>query len=446
MDRSSILHRILLLFLISACVAEIKELKISRDSRPVILFEKFGFTMRGFVDIAVSDVSVSSSLSSPDPSLLGFFLLSDEKLIQAIYGSQQEIPSSNPNPDGDASCVLSSPFVNPLFTFRDLSQSLPSFYNHSFPITHPDEYGLYFANCAAESQVSMSVHTKMYNVNADGFRDYLSVGLASVPSIYFFFAFVYAVFLAVWIYFSLWKNRLSAHRIHQIMSGLLLAKALNLICAAEDQHYIRVTGTPHGWDVLFYLFQFVKGILLFTVIILIGTGWSFLKPFLQEREKKVLMIVIPLQVIANISSVVIGETGPFIQDWVTWNQVFLFIDIICCCAIMFPIVWSIRTLRETSKTDGKAARTLAKLTLFRQFYIVLIGYLYFTRIVVYALKTIAAYQYRWVSVAAEEAASFAFYTFIFYTFRPVERNQYFVLDDEEEEAAEVALREVDFEL
>ncbi|KAG5051969.1 hypothetical protein GYH30_004204 [Glycine max] len=33
------------------------------------------------------------------------------------------------------------------------------------------------------------------------------------------------------------------------------------------------------------------------------------------------MIVIPLQVLANLASVVIGETGPFIKYWVTWNQV-----------------------------------------------------------------------------------------------------------------------------
>ncbi len=50
-------------------------------------------------------------------------------------------------------------------------------------------------------------------------------------------------------------------------------------------------------------------VLLFTVIVLIGTGWSFLKSFLQEKEKKVLMIVIPLQVLANLASVVISETG-----------------------------------------------------------------------------------------------------------------------------------------
>lgn len=36
-------------------------------------------------------------------------------------------------------------------------------------------------------------------------------------------------------------------------------KALNLICGAEDKHYVKVTGTPHGWDVLFYIFQFIRG-------------------------------------------------------------------------------------------------------------------------------------------------------------------------------------------
>ncbi|KAG2690420.1 hypothetical protein I3760_09G185700 [Carya illinoinensis] len=298
---------------------------------------------------------------------------------------------------------------------------------------------------ALGSSISMDVRTEVYNLDLDNSRDYLSAGLTHLPTLFFLFSLAYFAFLAFWIHLC-YTNKRSVHRIHLLMAGLLLMKALNLICAAEDKHYVKVTGTPHGWDVLFYIFQFIRVVLLFTVIILIGTGWSFLKPFLQEKEKKVLMIVIPLQVLANIASIVIGETGPFIKDWVTWNQVFLLVDIICCCAIIFPIVWSIRSLRETSKTDGKAARNLAKLTLFRQFYMVVIGYLYFTRIVVFALRTIAAYKYQWVSNAAEEIASFAFYVVMFYMFRPVEKNEYFVLDQEEEEAAELALRDEEFEL
>ncbi|KAK9283663.1 hypothetical protein L1049_011913 [Liquidambar formosana] len=290
----------------------------------------------------------------------------------------------------------------------------------------------------------MEVHTEMYNLD-NGVKDFLPAGQTQLPTLFFLFSLIYISFLAYWI-FTCYQNKLSAHRIHLLMGLLLLMKSLNLICAAEDKHTIKVTGTPHGWDVLFYMFQFIRAVLLFTVIVLIGTGWSFLKPFLQEKEKKVLMIVIPLQVLANLASIVIGETGPFIKDWVTWNEVFLLVDIVCCCAILFPIVWSIRSLKETSKTDGKAARNLAKLTLFRQFYIVVIGYLYFTRIIVFALRTIAAYKFQWVSNAAEETASLVFYVVMFYMFRPVERNEYFVIDEEEEEVALAALRDEEFEL
>ncbi|TYH54683.1 hypothetical protein ES332_D09G186600v1 [Gossypium tomentosum] len=432
--------QILLLFLlslISSSIAEIKTLTINSDSRPMILFEKFGFTHSGHIAISVSSVSVTSSANAPNPdaSRLGFFLLSEEALLQVLLEIQQ-----NPH-----FCVLDSRYIQHLFTFGDLSPPPLSRFNHTYPVSSPNEYSLFFANCAPETRVSMNVRTETYNLERDGSKDYLSAGLTHLPSLYTFFSILYSVFLGSWIYVC-YNNKRSVHRIHLLMSGLLLFKALNLICAAEDKHYVKVTGTPHGWDVLFYIFQFIRVVLLFTVIILIGTGWSFLKPFLQEREKKVLMIVIPLQVLANVASIVIGETGPFIKDWVTWNQLFLLVDIVCCCAIIFPIVWSIRSLRETSKTDGKAARNLAKLTLFRQFYIVVIGYLYFTRIVVFALRTIAAYKYQWVSNAAEETASLAFYLVMFYMFRPVEKNEYFILDEEDEEAAEIALRDEEFEL
>ncbi|KAL4284240.1 hypothetical protein GQ457_16G023080 [Hibiscus cannabinus] len=385
----------LLLSLISSTTAEIKTLTITSDSRPMILFEKFGFTQRGFVSVSVSSVSVTSSVNAPnlnpDASRLGFFLMSDEALLQVLLEIQQ-----NPH-----FCVLDSHYIQLLFTFADLSPPPLSRFNRTYPVSSPNEYSLFFSNCAPETRVSMNVRTEIYNLERGDSKDYLSAGLTQLPALYTFFSILYLVFLGYWIYVC-YTNKRSVHRIHLLMSGLLLFKALNLICAAEDKHLVKVTGTPHGWDVLFYIFQFIRVVLLFTVIILIGTGWSFLKPFLQEREKKVLMIVIPLQVLANIASIVIGETGPFIKDWVTWNQLFLLVDIICCCAIIFPIVWSIRSLRETSKTDGKAARNLAKLTLFRQFYIVVIG--------------------------------------------PVERNEYFILDEEDEEAAEIALRDEEFEL
>ena len=68
------------------------------------------------------------------------------------------------------------------------------------------------------------------------------------------------------------------------MGALLLFKALAIICAFQDYVDVKKTGTSHGWDVAFDNFRFFKGILLFTVIVLIGNGWFMLKPYIQERD------------------------------------------------------------------------------------------------------------------------------------------------------------------
>ena len=293
----------------------------------------------------------------------------------------------------------------------------------------------------------MNVRSVMYNLeDKNGRRDYLSAGKAVLPRVYFLFSLIYFGMAAIWIR-VLHKKRLTVFRIHFFMLAVVILKALNLLCEAEDKSYIKRTGSAHGWDVLFYIFSFLKGISLFTLIVLIGTGWSFLKPYLQDKEKTVLMIVIPLQVVANIAQIVIDESGPYGHDWFTWKQVFLLVDILCCCAVLFPIVWSIKNLREAARTDGKAAVNLMKLTLFRHYYVVFICYIYFTRVVVYALETITSYRYLWTSTVAGELATLAFYVYTGYKFKPEAHNPYFVIDDDEEEAAAEQLKlEDEFEL
>lgn len=51
------------------------------------------------------------------------------------------------------------------------------------------------------------------------------------------------------------------------------------------------------------------------VVILIGTGWSYLKVFLAEKEKKILMIVIPLQVMAEVAIIILDEDTPAARNW-----------------------------------------------------------------------------------------------------------------------------------
>ncbi|KAK3144302.1 hypothetical protein QOZ80_4AG0311240 [Eleusine coracana subsp. coracana] len=432
MAGSVFLAIVVTLLFVPVARAEIKTTPIVSDSRSVILFEEFGFLPRGVASVTVTGakwrVPEGSHLQSVDKTLMGFILISNS-LFYKINNESEYAEAT-----GGAFCPLTSKYAQPLFRFKEVAPDGTA--KGSLTIDAADQYTVLFSSCQDGVEVTMDVRTEMYNVRVrDGARDYLPVGLVPLPGIYAAASGVYAVFLAAWLYACCVRHRATAERVHAVMTALLLFKALKLACAAEDAWYVERTGTPHGWDVAFYVFGFLKGVLLFTVIVLIGTGWSFLKPFLQDREKNVLMLIIPLQVVENIASAVIGETGPAGRDWLAWNQVFLLVDVVCCCAVFFPIIWSIRNLREASKTDGKAARNLKKLTLFKKFYLVVVCYLYFTRIAVSAFTAVLSYKYQWVVKVAVEAASFAFYTFVFYNFKPVERNPYLYVGEDEEEAA-----------
>jgi len=185
-----------------------------------------------------------------------------------------------------------------------------------------------------------------------------------------------------------------------------------------------------------------KGMLMFGVIVLIGTGWSYLKPFLTERDKSLLLVVLVVQLMVNIAMVVVDEEVPGTAGWVTWRDLLHVLDIVCCIVVLIPIVWSIRHLKQAvaeDAKDGRAARTLQRLQSFRRFYLLVVIYIYFTRIIVYLLSQALAMEWAWVAPVVNETAHLIFYAITGYLFRPQNRNPYLPLDtDDKEEASAVA--------
>ena len=120
-----------------------------------------------------------------------------------------------------------------------------------------------------------------------------------------------------------------------------------------------------------------------------------------------------------------------------WKATFFLVDLLCCGAIMFPVVWSIKHLQEASHIDGKAAVNLVKLQLFRRFYVMIVCYIYFTRIIVYLLKAAMPFQLEWVDVLFQHLATLIFFVFTGYHFQPTTTNPYFRLTDEDLEMEEV---------
>ncbi|KAI3500324.1 hypothetical protein L1887_36143 [Cichorium endivia] len=245
----------------------------------------------------------------------------------------------------------------------------------------------------------MDVRTEFYNTNKDTTKDYLSAGLTKLPALYFFFSRIYLCFLGFWVFVCL-KNHQSFHWIHLLIGVLVVMKGLNLFCAAEVQHFVKVTGThPHRWDVLFHIFQFFRVVLLYTLIAVTHT-----------KTTKTLMIVIPIQVLATVVSVRM-ETIPLDDDLFYWDLVVTLLNSIC--------IWN-TPMFETDETDQEARNSLTKFTIFRQFHKVAGSYL----VVDIILGIIVTYSYQWESNAANEIASLVFYMVMSYMFRPFEKNEY----------------------
>ncbi|XP_073832072.1 protein GPR107 isoform X1 [Musca autumnalis] len=312
-----------------------------------------------------------------------------------------------------------------------------NYYNMSFSMfvaTLHEEglYNLYFHNCenyhGFEKQVSFVV-----DIEENNNGNYLSAGEMPLPALYLMMSILFFLSGLFWV-FILKKSKHTVYKIHYIMAVLVFLKSLSLMFHSINYHFIEIRGEHvEAWAILYYIAHLLKGAVLFITIVLIGTGWTFIKHILSDKDKKIFMVVIPLQVLANVAEIIIEESEESDAEFRTWHNIFIFVDLLCCGAILFPIVWSIRHLHEASATDGKAAINLRKLKLFRQFYIMIVCYIYFTRIIVYLLKMTVAFQYAWLDEMFREMATYVFFVLTGYKFRPTSSHPYFAVDDDDDD-------------
>ncbi|XP_056135951.1 protein GPR108 isoform X2 [Lampris incognitus] len=266
---------------------------------------------------------------------------------------------------------------------------------------------------------------------------YLSAAEIPLSRLYICMAGIFFTAAMVWVY-TLMKHRYSVFKIHWLMAALAFTKSISLVFHSINYHFINTEGHPiEGWAVMYYITHLLKGALLFITLALIGTGWAFVKYILSDKEKKIFMIVIPLQVLANVAYIIIESTEEGSSEYALWKEILFLVDLICCGAILFPVVWSIRHLQEASSTD--AAMNLEKLKLFRHYYVMIVCYIYFTRIIVILLKVTMPFQWQWCYEFLVEVSTLIFFVLTGYKFRPASNNPYLQLplDEEDVEMDEV---------
>jgi hypothetical protein len=126
-------------------------------------------------------------------------------------------------------------------------------------------------------------------------------------------------------------------------------------------HFIALTGHNTAWNVMFYIFSLLKGLLMVAIILLVGAGWSIMKPFLNEREKKLFMIALPLQLLANAAIIVTDEIAPGSRSYTAWSNVLHVADIFAAGVVLFPIIYSIRHLQQAQAAESRDGAWLAGL-------------------------------------------------------------------------------------
>ncbi|KAL7980868.1 hypothetical protein Chor_002022 [Crotalus horridus] len=397
------------------------------DLRQKVHLNTFGFFQDGFMRVTINNLSIKS-LGESDKNIQPLMEANSDFVLVTC---RVKVKFENKTPQLPEITFSESQATEPKQSLKDNTTEV------QFSINSKEQeglYSLYFHKCilgnVRTEQVPFSLDISITEQNPNS---YLSAGEIPLPKLYISMAVFFFVAGVVWIH-TLRKLRADVFKIHWLMASLPFTKSLSLVFHAIDYHYISTQGYPiEGWAVVYYITHLLKGALLFITIALIGTGWAFIKHILSDKDKKIFMIVIPLQVLANVAYIIIESTEEGTTEYGLWKEIFFLVDLLCCGAILFPVVWLIRHLQEASATDGKAAAiNLAKLKLFRHYYVMIVCYIYFTRIIAILIKIAVPFQWKWLYKLLDEMATLVFFVLTGYKFRPASDNPYLQLSQEDD--------------
>jgi len=448
-----------------------------------------GFLLKRFETEAEFERFQDTILDNPticgfEPFLTGEFAINGDKLYigndDSLFKEHDSAVAVGPGViDGGSEGIFLS-MKNDELMWAPNTPSL----NHTFVVDEVGYYFLFYQICLPVDQVDMTkflfkeirstflldFHYKNYDLL--GKASYLTAGEMPLPHMFLYFSVSYSALLALWVIHL--NNGIAGQKtqrepkpkiyaIHHLMSSVLFLKVLTVFFESVRYHFIRVNGHAELWSVVYYMLSFFKGVFLFTVILLIGSGWSFFKPYLTHKERRVILFVIVLQIIDNIAVVVLTHETVSERLYNDWSTVLHLVDILSCCAVLVPIVWQVNSLEESAEVgsvstqigigedgdDGnkeststlmqdatedndkvESSRIQAKLELFRSFYLIVVAYIYFTRIVIYLFASSLKYNQTWLRYLVSELGTLVFYFAVGMKFKPVVEVSYSQLSNQ----------------
>ncbi|KAG0367085.1 hypothetical protein BGZ54_004430 [Gamsiella multidivaricata] len=378
------------------------ELIISDDQRGLIYIGSFGFLAGGTLDMDLQNLKVVPyDGDTGEEKRIGF-------LIQKGSSDADMV-------DWEEGCILDDPtFKDDIdqgrSEFRQLDTTQTAFqYHREVQPGEEEMWNMLFVNCPSSI---VSFRLKITEINPG--NNYLSAGDIPLPRVYAGSAVAYFAASALWFY-MLMKKDTKVFWPHKLILVLAMMIGIQKTFQALKVHYMRTGVDAEGWTVMFYIFAFIK-------------------PFLSPKDKKIILFIIPLQILSNIASTISSETAIGSINWSFWTQVFPMVDLISCVVILGVIIQTQRHLGEAAETEGKVAENKSKYKLWGSFYLITVVYIYLTRILVEFLKVALPYQYvQWLVELLNEAITLGFYATIGWKFRPYANNPYTLIDEDEDD-------------
>ncbi|KAI9189533.1 hypothetical protein H9P43_000966 [Blastocladiella emersonii ATCC 22665] len=443
-----------LLLALAAAPAHAAELQLRDDPRAVIAVSAFGFAEGGQFNLTVSRFAVHTRRTANTNNFVGLLLRS----TSAIEDDTMEMVEQYGLCPVDARVVRRSDVVLDL-----RNASVPFNYVHRVKDGEAGYWTGYLVNCnqlltmddveRAEDDMDMGelrpvvVDLDLHYTAVNPPNSLLDIGLAPMPRVYFIAAVYYTVILGKFVHLLRVPDA-QVLRIHWMMLAFVALLVVDKVFVSVQYYSLSQGVDAKGWDWAAYIFTFIKSSLAVSIVALIGAGWSFVRPILPAKERKLILWIIPLQLAANVARVLLETLAMGSMGWSVMAGFFPLFDLLSFLLILWTILSTRRHLLEAAAQDAadeetaKAAATMAKLKLWGWLYVSVVVYLYATRILATFMVALLPYTHTWVAEVFAEGVSAWFYTVLGYKFRPCVANPYtevlgsdegFFEDDEDEE-------------
>jgi hypothetical protein len=217
----------------------------------------------------------------------------------------------------ETGCILDHPMPTDIVFDLSIDKNQTAFnLSHVFLPSEAGVYNLFFLRCVAEKNthsVSLVLNTDYHNPKGN----YLSAGDQILPLIYFELFLVYFFAVVVWVR-TIMLNRSKfcvVRAVHYVMMVPLVLKCIVLLMECLRLYIISTHGHEELWSTVSRILLASQTFTLSIVFVLVGAGWTLIKPKLDASDRQVLYAVIALKCVCIFYRIQVDVCIPGFNGW-----------------------------------------------------------------------------------------------------------------------------------